>query len=370
MSQRNTSLDAIRVFAVFTVISVHYFLNCGFYNAPVIGKRMMIMTIARQFFMICVPLFIMLTGYLMSSKKLNKRYYLGIKKTLFTYIMASIICVIFKVTYLNKEYTVKTGILSILDFSASTYSWYIEMYIGLFLLIPFLNLMYTALNNKRQKQIMLITFLLLTSLPTITNIYNFSLESWWRNPAITTEYQKILPDWWQGIYPLTYYFIGAYLKEYGLPISRKISFLVIMIGVGGGISFYRSYGVNFIGGPWTDYNSIIIVLMAVLVFQIFLETDNLNKLPTSTKNLLKLLSDGALGAYLLSDIFDSVIYPYMLNRVYEFNYMFEYYFIVVPIVFACSMFSSWGIEFVYMMMAKLYKRIYMTLKVNDRYSKP
>lgn len=335
MSKRNVSLDAIRVFAVFTVISVHYFLNCGFYNTPVIGKRMLIMTIARQFFMICVPLFIMLTGYLMSSKKLSKRYYLGIRKTLCTYILASIVCIIFKVTYMNKEYTIVTGILGILDFSASTYSWYIEMYIGLFLLIPFLNLMYTALNNKRQKQIMLITFLLLTSLPTITNIYNFSLESWWKNPTISTDYQKILPDWWQGIYPLTYYFLGAYLKEYGLRMNRKISFftLVILIGVGGGISFYRSYGANFIGGPWTDYNSIITLLMTVLIFHIFLETNNLNKLPNFMKNLLKFLSNGALGAYLLSDIFDSIIYPYMSNRVYEFNYMFEYYFIIVPVVF-------------------------------------
>ena len=32
------------------------------------GKRMLVMTVMRSAFMICVPLFIMLTGYLMSRR--------------------------------------------------------------------------------------------------------------------------------------------------------------------------------------------------------------------------------------------------------------------------------------------------------------
>lgn len=83
MLKRDITLDAIRVFAVFSVISVHYFLHSGFYNTPVMGTRMFIMITFRQFFMICVPLFMILTGYLMSQKVLNKKYYCGIKKTLY-----------------------------------------------------------------------------------------------------------------------------------------------------------------------------------------------------------------------------------------------------------------------------------------------
>lgn len=52
--KREASLDVVRVFAVFSVIAVHYFLNSGFYDNPVIGERMYLMVTIRQFFMICV----------------------------------------------------------------------------------------------------------------------------------------------------------------------------------------------------------------------------------------------------------------------------------------------------------------------------
>ena len=72
LSRRSSALDITRIVALFTVISVHFFLNNGFYSEPMFGKRMLVMTVMRSAFMICVPLFIMLTGYLMSRKSLSR----------------------------------------------------------------------------------------------------------------------------------------------------------------------------------------------------------------------------------------------------------------------------------------------------------
>ena len=41
---------------------------------------MFLMTLMRTAFMVCVPLFLMLTGYLMHQKQLKKGYYTGILK--------------------------------------------------------------------------------------------------------------------------------------------------------------------------------------------------------------------------------------------------------------------------------------------------
>ena len=109
--------------------------------------------------MICVPLFIILTGYLMSSKKWSGKYYLGIVKTLGIYVLASILCIIYKVHVLNTEITVKNAIFSILDFTGANYSWYIEMYIGLFLLIPFLNAMLRGLETRKAKLALVLTLI-------------------------------------------------------------------------------------------------------------------------------------------------------------------------------------------------------------------
>lgn len=49
-------------------------------------------------------------------------------------------------------FDLKSFILGTLDFTGSNYSWYIEMYIGLFLLAPFLNLAYGKLKSKSKSR--------------------------------------------------------------------------------------------------------------------------------------------------------------------------------------------------------------------------
>mgnify|MGYP000183442649 CR=1 FL=1 len=68
LCKRDSRLDLIRIFSLFCVAGIHFFLNSGFYSQMVSGKRMFIMCIFRSFFIICVPMFITLTGYLMNKK--------------------------------------------------------------------------------------------------------------------------------------------------------------------------------------------------------------------------------------------------------------------------------------------------------------
>ena len=93
--KRNPAMDFIRCFAFFSVVSVHFFLNNGFYSQELIGKRMYLMTCMRHFFMVCVPLFLVLTGYLMRKKQLSKKYYLKGTKTISIYILACLVWYLF-----------------------------------------------------------------------------------------------------------------------------------------------------------------------------------------------------------------------------------------------------------------------------------
>lgn len=68
--KRVFGLDLIRFFAIFSVISVHFFLNNGFYTFPVKGGRMFISINLRWLFFSGVPLFLLLTGYLNNKKKI------------------------------------------------------------------------------------------------------------------------------------------------------------------------------------------------------------------------------------------------------------------------------------------------------------
>ncbi len=345
--KRNSSLDIIRIFALFSVISVHFFMHNGFYGHPVAGKRMYLMVLMRTFFMICVPLFMILTGYLMSSKVLSRKYYTGISKTLFVYLFASIFCILYKNTVFPGTYNVRNSILSILNFSAANYSWYIEMYLGLFLMIPFINLIYNGLKTKRQKQLLIFTFLLLTSFPMITNIFHILIM----DPVNPEIYQKILPVYWVSVYPLTYYFIGCYLKEYGFSISRGKNIFLILAAVFifGSYNFIRCKEGPFEWGLWQEYGSLFNVIMAVLVFGLLLNI----KIPAILQKPLKLISDLSLGAYLLSYIFDNKFYPIFIEKVPEMQHRLEYYIIMVSAVFVCSLLLSAAINILYFAVHKL-----------------
>ncbi len=347
IASRNTALDIIRIVAVFTVISVHFFLKNGFYNEDVLGTNMYIMCLMRTFFGVCVPLFIILTGYLMSQKKLSAKYYLGIKKTLVIYLLASAVCMMFSARYFSVDFTVKSALFEILEFKGASYSWYIEMYIGLFLIIPFLNLAYNNLESKRHKQILVITLIAITILPSLFNIYNFESVEWWADPTTSDEFTALIPNWWIGMYPITYYFVGCYLKEYGLKLKTRtlVLFLVMTTIIFGSFNFYRSYGTLFKSGSHTYWYGFQPFIMSVLLFALLSRIKS-DKIPDKVRFVLWKISDLALSMYLVSYIFDTFAYPKLNDAVPNMPDRLIYYFVMVPFVFICSMLLSMLLELI------------------------
>lgn len=334
MKERNVNLDLIRCLAVFLVISVHFLLNNGFYSNEMIGEKMFILTMIRTYSMICVPLFLLLTGYLMNKKKVEKGYYKGIIRILIIYVIVSIICLIFKKFYYNYDINIKNGRIGILDFTAANYSWYIEMYIGLFLLIPFLNIMYNNIDSKENKIKLILTFLTLTTLPSILNIYKITGES---------NYNNLVPDWWINLYPITYYFIGAFLCEYKEKIKinkwLNIIFIIVTILISTIFNYTRSYGNVFEKGEYVQFYSLENVLLSILVF-ILINNLNFEKVPKIIKSLIVKTSKLSLGIYLISWIFDKIFYKKLNLEIVKMTDKLYYYIPIVLAVLICSYISS------------------------------
>ena len=141
MKERSIGLDFVRCIAVCFVIFVHFFLHSAFYSTDLSTAGGFLLNIFRWLFFICVPLFLLLTGYLNNNTKFDKDYIYKLFKVLISYTIIGIMCLLFKKIYLNQDITIIRGIISLLNFSAIDYAWYVEMYVGLFLLIPFLNIL-------------------------------------------------------------------------------------------------------------------------------------------------------------------------------------------------------------------------------------
>ena len=84
-------IDIVKILAVFLVVSVHFFLYNGFYYEPLTNSSALGPIAFRWLAYICVPLFMIATGYLMKNKTLSKNYYLGALRVLILYLVISVI---------------------------------------------------------------------------------------------------------------------------------------------------------------------------------------------------------------------------------------------------------------------------------------
>lgn len=289
---RELNLDLIRAAAAVLVLAVHFFLNTDFYNVPLQGGGMFLSAILRMACMTCVPLFMILTGYLCTKHQWSWWYYRRLLPILLTYLLTAMACLGFRLSVLDEEISLLGAVRRVLDFSAAPYAWYVEMYIGLFLLIPFLNAAWNALE-KRAKGVLLLSLLVMTSLPTVTNLFG-----------------QILPSWWSNIYPLTYYVVGAWLRENPIQIRRRwlLAGWIVMSFLVAGIRFVTDYGEVFSWSALSDWGSLFVLAETVCLFS-FLQQCKGERCPNAVRWCITRVARLALPIYLISYITDQLIYP-------------------------------------------------------------
>lgn len=316
---RIIGLDIIRSFAILFVISSHFFsINTPFKDSIYEGVSMFIQATAIPL-LSGIALFMILTGYLNANKTVCKDYYKGCIKVLFAYLLFSIITILFRKYYLQEPLSWGQWILKIFDFSAIPYAWYIEMWIGLFLLTPFLNYMYKAIPNRTQKLILITTLYCITSVPLFINRYNL----------------HIIPAFWEQCYPLFFYFVGCYIREYQPKFNKAIlAFIIIAIclinPIFNSIFIHNHTLVQISGDSYGALRSLI----AISFFLIFYDVNVKSKFIQVS---LTKISTVSLDMFLCCYMMDRLVYPYFIDKYYINQSQFGiYFFVIIPILFLGS----------------------------------
>ena len=359
---RNPAMDVIRCFALFTIAANHFYNHSGYLTYPMEGMVMYAMTIFHQVFLVTIPLFLMLSGYLLKNKKPVRSYYTKLGKTICIYVLASLCCMAYEIISARLQGRPSTSVLfqlvSIFSYTTAPYGWYINMYISLFMIIPFLNVLYNNLESQRSKQYLILSMLFLSSFPNVLNIFRFNDLQWWIQPSSIGTYHPLIPDWWYDSYPITYYFIGAYLQEYPLKLKPRQSILLLAgcILAFGTFQFYRSYPGAYVTGVWQDWGSLFLAIQSVLYFNLLAGLDYSRFSPKLCR-LLAAVSNLSLGAYLVSSIFDDLFYGILRQAVEDIPSRFPWYFVIVPVILLCSVALSAVIEEIWRLLSKLFDRI-------------
>ncbi len=313
---RNINIDIIKCIAVFLVVSVHFCLHNGFYNTPISCPRMYVMTALRTFSMMCVPLFLLITGFLMYKKEFSTKFYVGLKRVLIPYTIISIFTLIVRILLTPHGFFDKINYINgFIDFNLIGYAWYVDIYLGLFLLIPFINKM---LSNKKLDTVLLATLVFLTVLPTICS-----------NPTL-------IVSKWIEIWPITYYVIGVYIAKYISKANIKIIlplfvfFMTLFIVMNCLMSHNAIWSVHDLDTWGGLENTITSALFFILVLNIKFN------LSDKVKSFISYIASLSLGIYLSSFIFDTIYYHYLNAHILNVTAKLEWYVVIVPAVFISS----------------------------------
>ncbi len=317
---RDLSLDLIRALAGLLVIAVHFFLNSEFYYQPMAGKRMLLTTMARMGCMTCVPLFLLLTGYLNCHKELTRGYVKGLFRVLLTYLLASGVSFFYRWKWMGETVSLRYAVGQVLGYAGVPTGWYVEMYVGLFLLIPFLNMLWKGAGTRQARRALILVLLFLTCLPTLTNIK-----------------QKLLPAFWSSLYPVTYYYLGAWFRDYQPRVDWRwaLPALAASVMAGGGAAYLQSRNTLFVWNDFSGWPGPTVACSACLLF-LLLRQFPADKLPGWLKWAVGKGAELSLSMYMVSWCFDNALYSILRERVPLFLDRLPWFFVMVPAVYLCS----------------------------------
>ena len=227
-SSRIPYLDLLRVLACFMVIMVHsgeffYISSSG----GIIREHEFWVNLYGSFLRICVPIFVVISGYLILPIKespsvfYKKRFTRILFPFLFWSIMYAVVPFIYRVY--NSEVMWYNVAHLFVNFQGSAgHLWFVYMLIGLYLFIPFIS-PWVDIASHKQKQLFLLLWSITLFMPFIKRIFP---ELW--GEVYWNQFHSLF--YFSGY--IGYLVLGNYLKEVNISLGKSLSLGICLIGAG------------------------------------------------------------------------------------------------------------------------------------------
>lgn len=326
--KREVGGDIARTVAVILVPVVHFF-GLTYYYSTEFTEYMIFPTAVRWLGICAVPMFMIISGYFKCNAKICKKHYFAVIPLLFTHIFISCIRIWvdhkFHGAVVDWEY-IKDKLLFF------EYGWYIRLYIGMLLLMPFFNIAYKNIGQKWKKEVFILTLVGLNALGPLTF--------------------DVVPSSWLIFYVFGYYIIGCYLYEYKVnvnPIFALMAFCSITAFVSAATYMHCKNNVfdwSFIGYAGNSgYSSMVTVFMSMIITSVCF---NINFKFKPLALLFKAVSLVSLEMYLFSQMFDGFIYKDIIENNVAFSHSFRNIIYLAGTSILLSFFASWIKKIIFM----------------------
>jgi len=332
-------LDIIRILAMFFVVLVHSTTFYGFAETDISSISIFVAGMGRYLSFSCIPLFLILTGYLNSNKTPTVKYYLKLIKILVEFALSGLVVFFINKFCFNDTTSFWTVAKQIITLQYPAYSWYINMFVGLFLLVPFLNYLYKSIPEK-QKWTFIISLILIFS--------NFQISSYWTIA-----------------YPLMYYFIGVFLKDKQFNIKKHILLILIVA-----IVVLQTLIVKLSLPIYIEtHNNIGCIVLSVSIFLLFYNLKVSKNSSRSMKKVipLRVIANASLSTFLISQIFEQQTALWFSKKnLTTFPQKLPYLAYLTPFKFIASVLCGLIISFISSMIYKLIMHLINKIKKSKK----
>lgn len=253
----------LRIFACLSVVMIHviagWFETAG--SVQISNNRWILDNVIFQVLIRhAVPIFIMVSGYLL----LNPKKEFNIKKLKWYIVKMLIVLLTFGYVFALIENIINDGFdniistliksfVNLIQEHSWSHLWYLYMLVGIYILTPVFRKFIEYAEEKEVKFVLIILLILSFVIPTINNITNMK---------ITTFYLGV------PIFSYIFYFlIGYYIGNNYIVKSNKLIYILGIIGVIGYMTlcFIKKYNSNINVGN----TNIFTCLYSILVFKLF-----------------------------------------------------------------------------------------------------
>lgn len=313
MKKQIDGINILKVIACISVILLHY---TEYYYSKVDNSILfMLLHMFRWLVFGCIGYFCLCTGYLQYKKNLSKDYYKKIIKIIIVFLIYSTLSFIMlhKPVNYNFRNLYNGTIYYFFDFNG--YYWYMAMYFGLYLIIPFLNIIIEKISKKQHLFLIIILIILFSGHDFIMQMRD--IYPIFKNINITGYYSS-------DLFPILYYFIGSYINKYNINKSKNILVfsLILSLALHSYLDLHYTHLYNYeLSNHVYTFNSYGNIFTIISCVTTLLLVKNINLKYTS--KIIKFISSKTLPIYLGLGIMDKY-QDIIANKVFSSKVNFSF----------------------------------------------
>lgn len=306
---RESNFELMRIISMFMIVLWHVIIHGNLINNTT-GKMNILISLVLYICIVHVNSFVMVTGYFQYNKDFSLKKFLKIFNLQWFYkVMIVLILSIIGIITIPKIDFIR----EILPIGSTSNYWFINCYLVLYLLSPFLNKFIKSIDQEEHKKCLLISFLLFSVVAYITN-----------NATVNNNGSTII----QFVF---LYLLGAYLNKYSLKeelnikrySKRKLQIILLSFGaslciinflflifslhfINSSNEFLQSISNTVISNRY-GYSNPLVILQTICYFLYF-------KTLSFKNSFINKISATTFGIYLIHDnsYIRSVIYKKLL----------------------------------------------------------